>query len=213
MPEDRTFHESNLCSLGPRPQIMTGLFLLLLREHFASADNIEHGVFRERLYTGTSDTEDSTGILIEDATVWTPTRTQKRPAIVVKRNGWKHLKRLAFAGATGLDEEGHQTYVKLWRGSHTLFCLSPEGGEAEVLAAETYRFLMHFGPIFQQNFKLLQFELVDVGSLSQIEETSKGYAVPITVTYGWDEAWIIREHVPPLRDVRLSQIFETYQGS
>lgn len=213
MPEDRIYQESHLCSLGPRPQIMTGLFLSLLRDHFASADNIEHAVFRERLFTRTSDTEDSTGILIEDATVWTPTRTQKRPAIIVKRNGWKHLKRLTLDSATGKTAEGHTTYVKLWRGSHTLFCLAPNGAEAEVLTAETYRFLMHFGPVFRQYFRLLQWELVDVGSLSNVEEAIKHYAVPITVAYGWDESWLIREHVPPLRDVRLSQIFETYLSS
>jgi len=207
MPEDRTYHESNLCTLGPRPQIMTGLFLLLLREHFASEDNIEQGVFRESLFTQTTGNEDTTGILIEDANVWTPTRTQNRPGIVVKRNGWKHMKRLTLGGKTG-TVDGNPQYVKLWRGSHTLFCISPEGGEAEILVAETYRFLMHFGEVFRSSFNLLQFELVDVGALSQIEETTKSYVVPVTVAYGWNEAWQTREHAPT--DVRLSQIFETY---
>lgn len=212
MPEDRTYKESNLCSLGPRPQIMTALFVTEMRKHFASADNIEHAVFRQRLFSQTTTGEDSTGILIEDATVWTPTRTEKRPAIVVRRNGWKHQKRLTTDN-TGVDEHGRTQHVKFWRGSHTLFCLAPEGAEAEILAAEAYRLLMHFGPRFRQYFKLLMFELVDVGPLSQVEEANKHYAVPITVAYAWDETWLIRQHVPPLRDVRLSQIFETYHGS
>ena len=49
-PENRMFRESNLCALGPQPQIMTGLFITELRKHYASADNVEHAVFRERLY-------------------------------------------------------------------------------------------------------------------------------------------------------------------
>jgi len=211
--EDWTTKDSSLCSLGPRPQIMTGLFLTLLREHYASADNIEHAVFRERLYTEVSGSEDTTGVMIEDSTVWTPTRTENRPAIIVRRDGWQHLKRLTFDSSSGVDSSGRLHYAKLWRGSHTLFCISPSGAETEILTAETYRFLMHFGPVFRRSFGLHMFELLSVGPLSQVEEASKHYAVPITVAYGWDESWLIREHVPPLRDVRLSQIFETYRGS
>jgi len=205
MPEDRTTQQSNLCSLGPRPQIMTGLFVSLLQDHFADADNIEHAVFRDRLYVAGEETK----ILIEDATVWTPDRTQKRPAIIVKRNAWKHLKRYTLAN-TGVTEEGYVGHSKVWRGSHTIFCVAPKGGETETLAAETYLFLMRFGPVFRQYFQLLQFELVDIGALSQLEEDSTHYVVPITVMYGWDETWNIRQHVSPMRDVRLSRIFSTY---
>jgi len=186
---------------------MTALFLCLLRDHFASADNIANDVFRERLYVA----GDTTGILIEDATVWLPTRTEKRPAIVVNRNGWKHLKRLTLNGATGIDGDGHTHYAKLWRGSHTLFCIAPNGAEAEVLSTEIYRFLMHFGPVFQRSFKLLQFELVEIGPLSQLEEATKHYAVPITVAYGWCESWLIRKHEPTISDTRLADIFDTYR--
>jgi len=216
MTEDRTFQESNLCSLGPRPQIMTGLFITELRKHFSSADNIEHDVFRERLFTQTTATattaSDTTGILIEDATVWTPTRTQNRPAIVVKRNAWKHLKRLTMANS-GVDSDGNTQHVKFWRGSHTMFCIAPNGGEAETLAAETYRFLMHWGPFMRKYFSLLLFELVDVGPVTIVKEASNHYAVPITVAYGWSEQWTIRKHVPPLEDLRLSQLFQTYRDA
>jgi hypothetical protein len=207
-PEDRTFHESSLCSLGPRPQIMTGLFVTLMRNHFADADNIEHAIFRSKLFVAGA----TTGVLIDDATVWTPDRTQKRPAIIVRRNKWMHLKRLT-GFSTGTTEDGFSEHVKLWRGSHTLFCMAPEGAEAEILAAESYRFLMHFGPIFRKYFKLLMFELLEVGALSQVAEVNNLYVVPITIGYGWDEKWHIRTHAPPLGDIRLSGIFTTYLGT
>lgn len=210
MPEDRTFTESNLCSLGPRPQVMTALFLTELRRHYSSADNLEYAVFRERLYTETATTEDSTGIMIEDASVWTPTRTQKRPAILVKRNAWKHLKRLTMANQ-GIERASKNTqHVKLWRGSHTLFCIAPNGGECELLTAETYRYLMHFGHLFRKYFRLLMFELLDVGPLSMVKEASTHYAVPITIVYGRDESWFIRKHAPPLTDERLQAIFDEH---
>lgn len=208
-PEDRTFHESNLCSMGPRPQVMTGLMLLLLREHFASADNIVHAVFRARLYTGGT-AADSTGILIEENTVWTPTRAGKRPSLIIKRNGWKSIKRGTFNSQSGTSDEGHLRYTKLMRGSHTVFCVAKEGGETEVLTAETFQMLTHFGPIFRQYFKLMAFDVIEVGALGRLKEATDRYAVPITVAYGYDDSWMIREHVPVLRNVSLKTIFETY---
>jgi len=211
MPEDWTSHPNSLCAMGPQPQIMTGLFVALLREHYADANNIEHEVFRDRLYRRVPD-PNATGILIEDSNVWTPGRTQKRPAIVVKRNAWEHMKRFTLDSLSGTSEDGWPQYTKLWRGSHTIFCISPEGGECETLVAETYRFLMHLGPVFRREFNLLKFELMQVGPLSMLEETSKHWTVPITVAYGWSETWIIRQHQPFTHDLRLSEIFNTYLG-
>jgi len=209
MPEDWTSTPDTLCALGPTPQIMTSLFLTWLREHFSDSDNIEHAIFRDRLWDSEAC---ATRVMIEDATVWTPEMTQRRPALLVKRNSWEHTKRFTFDSQSGTTEDGRPTYTKLWRGSHTIFAVSPEGGECEILVAETYRFLMHFGPIFRQYFNLMKFELLQVGELSMIEETSKAYACPITVAYGWQENWAIRPWGPNITDLRLSQIFETYYG-
>jgi len=209
MPENRLYHESNLCSMGPRPQIMTGIFLLILREHFISADNIVHAVFRDRLYkTGTD--ADETGILIEDATVWTPTRTGNRPAVVVKRNAWQSTKRGTFGSINGVDPEGNSRYTKIIRGSHTMFCVAKEGGEAEVLAAEVSQLFTHFGPVFRNTFKLLAFDLTEVGALSYVKEATDRYVVPITVGYGYDDTWIVRQWAPVLRNITMSTIFSTY---
>jgi hypothetical protein len=201
-PEDRIGKHSSLCQLGPRPQIMTGFFRTLLVDHFRSANNIEHSVFRERLWTNT----DQTGILIEDATVWTPSRTQLRPAIIIKRNGWRSLKR-TINNMAGTTPQGYDEHIKFWRGSHTLFCLAQEGAEAEILAAETYRYLLHFGPVFREYFDLMLFELMDVGAISELEESTEGYVVPITMMYGWAEGWLLKLHAPLLKKVAMSDLF------
>lgn len=208
--EDRTFVESNLCTLGPRPQIMTGLLMSLLREHFASADNIEHAVFRQRLFTKVAGAEDTTGIMIEDASVWTPNRSGKRPAILVKRNAWEHQKRLTLDASAGTTDAGDPQYVKLWRGSHTIFCVAKSCGEVETLVAETYRFFMHFGPVIMEWFNLLMFELLEVGAPAMVDEANQYWAVPITIAYGWDELWTVRQWMPVLKDVRLSDVFAAY---
>ena len=204
--EDLTYHESNLCSLGPRPQIMTGLLLWLLREHYADADNIIHDVFRERLYVA----GDTTGILIEDSTVWTPTRAGKRPSIIIKRQGWKSIKRGTFDNASGSDIDGNIQHTKFVRGAHTVFCVAPEGAEVETLASETFQLLVHFGPIFREYFKLMAFDVMEMGAVSTLKEATDRYVVPINVGYGFEDSWIIRQHAPSLANVSLSTIFETY---
>ena len=212
VPEDRRFKQTNFCSLGPRPQIMTGLFVSLLRQHFASADNIESAIFQARLFRNGPDEDGSTSVLIEDATVWTPGRTQLRPGIIIKRNGWEHQKRFTLDSTSGIDDQGNVQYTKLWRGSHTIFCIGREGAETEILVAETYRFLMHFGMVFRHYFGLLQFELLQIDALSMLEEEPENFVVPITVGYGWAESWTVQENIATLRDIRLSDIFRTYYG-
>jgi hypothetical protein len=212
MPEDRRFKQSNFCSLGPRPQIMTGLFVSLLRQHFSSPDNIDSAIFRERLFRDAPDEDASGTLLIEDATVWTPTRTQMRPGIIVKRNGWQHNKQFTLDSRAGIDKDGHVQYTKLLRGSHTIFCIAREGAETEVLAAEVYRFFMHFGMVFRHYFGLLMFELVEIGAPAYLEEAPDCFVVPITIGYGWAETWTVQENLASLRDIRLSDVFRTYYG-
>jgi len=202
MTEDRTQQVSNLCSLGPRPVIMTGLMRLLLIDHFSRAENIEHDVFRQRLWKPGVET----GILIEDATVWRPGASDKRPAVIIRRNGWRNIK-VGIGNVSGTSAEGFDQYTKYWRGSHTLFCLAKEGAEVEILAAETYRFLEHFSPIFRRYFNLLLFELMEVGGLSEIREATNRYAVPITVAYGWEDSWTLQQHVPRLKRIAMSELY------
>lgn len=212
-PEDRRFKQSNFCNLGPRPQIMTGLFCSLLQSHFSSADNIESAIYRERIFRNGPDEDGSGHLLIDDATVWTPGRTSKRPGIIIKRNAWQHQKRFTLDSSDTIDVDGNIQYTKLWNGSHTIFCIGREGAETEILAAETYRFLMHFGMVFRQYFGLLSFEILEVGALASLEDEPDNMTVPITVGYSWAETWLVQENVATLRDIRLSDIFRTYYGT
>ena len=118
-PEDRIPRSSSLCSLGPRPYIMTQLLILALREHFSCAANIEHEVFRARLWTS----DETTKIQVEDETVWKPEQAGKRPAIVVKRNEWKCTK-LGIGDVSGTTAQGFRELIAMWHGSHTLFCIA-----------------------------------------------------------------------------------------
>ena len=207
--EDRLSFVSNLCSLGMRPLITAGLFRLMLIRHFADADNIEHPQLKGRIATFDADT----GILIEDASVWTPEKTAKRPGIFIKRNRWECLKYGTLDSVKGIDSDGNREYMKLWKGSHTLFAISGESAEAEILGAEVYRFFLHFGPVFRQYLDLLAFDLAEVGEMHEIEEATEHFVIPITVGYGWSDSWVIREHTTEVKHIKLSELFGVWDGS
>jgi hypothetical protein len=184
---------------------------LLLREHFSVCDNLEHKSLKDRCERATADgatcTDGTTnGFLIEDASVWDPTTTGHRPAVIIKRGDWQTIKK-GINNFAGLSPEGFDEHAKLARGTHTLFCISREGAETELLAAEVYRFLLHFGPVFRQYFDLILFEVMGFGGLSELQEASETFVVPITVAYGWIESWTLRLHTPKLKRIALSDLF------
>jgi len=189
---------------------MDGIFCELLKQHFADATNIEQAELTSRLY---SSTVANNNILITTPSAWTPTEAQRRLAVIVKRNGWKCEKRGFADNTNGATVEGFRRHTKTWRGSHTIFALANEGPETQILAAEVYRFFNHFGPVFRQYFRLLMFEVVEVGTMSQIKEWDAHWGIPITIMYGWDDTWILKPNEPVLAGIDLSDTFSVGIGT
>jgi hypothetical protein len=100
---------------------------------------------------------------------------------------------------------GPSSFATYLEGSHTLFAVSTEGAEAEILAAEVYRELIQFGPIMRRELELHRFLVVSVGSLFEIEEAHETFAVPITVGYALEERWKLVPHAPFLKRIKLSE--------
>ena len=178
-----------LCDEGWRPLSLTKLFLYILRSHFSDARNIEAPVLQDKLWTA----GEATGILIEPVGRWRPQLTEKRPAVIVKRNGLKALRQgLDDRMMLGRGPEGaKRLYATYMQGSHTMFCMAGESAEAEVLGAEVYRELLEFGPETRRAMSLHRFQMVDVSELSLVEEATENFVVAVTVAYVFEEAWEI----------------------
>jgi len=204
---DLTTWFSKFCSYGPRPLIMDGIIRELLKQHFSVATNVEHTPLTSRLFT---DVPATNNILIEEFTVWTPQQAKRRLAIIIKQNDWQCIKRGTFDNISGTTTEGFKKYTKYWRGSHTLFAIAAEGGEAKILAAEVYRYFNHFGPKFREYFGLMMFELVNVGAPALIEEWDQHWGVPITIGYGWADEWTLKPDAPVIANMSVSDIFGIY---
>lgn len=195
----------SLCSILPRPHLMTGFFRDWFQKHFGDSQNIEAPELRGLLWQAVREAGQCQNILIDSVTRWNPADTEKRPAILIGRNDWEVVR-------AGIDDRrqgdvalsGSKLYTCFVKGSHTLFCLGTNGTAAEILSAEVYREMMQFGPAIRQRLDLMRFQVVGVGALFQVEESAEHFAVPVTVAYAAREDWELRPSAPAVKTIGLS---------
>ena len=202
--ELRFENPNSFCQLGPRPDIVTGYLRLWLATHFAKETTIEHEELRSLLWTEL----DSSELKIENIYRWRPSTTENRPAILIRRNDWQVLRRGIDDRMIGdtITDDAMNHYASFLVGSHTVFNLSPQPIEAEILAAEVYRELMQFGPVVREELDLKRFVVVGVGALFEVKEYRGTYAVPVHLAYEIEEKWRLIKHAPFLRKFDLKTV-------
>lgn len=207
---------SALCSTGFTPQIMTGTLVQLVRQHFADRQNLADPILRAQPrgeagnFLWTPDNATHMGLEIESVTRFDPKRAEKRPAVFVRRNSWQPRK-------IGINNQvlgrplvsGQRMFTMLMLGSHTLFCLAGEAGEIENLAYEVASMLVTSGPILREALYLTQFAVAEIGGIGKIKEASNNYAVPITVSYAFENTWQMHQHVPLLKTIGMNAEIHT----
>lgn len=205
-PEKRLDTVSALCSYGMRPHVMTGLLRQLLISHLSDPDNIEEPKLRKHAkdvgpWKSSDVSLNGSGFLVESITRWQPNLADKRPAVFIKRNSWKWAQ-LGIGNKNGVDyETGTKHYTGVWNGSHTLFCLAPNGVETELLTTEVVKFLLHFSPLIISQMDLMKFYVDEVGGIGEVQEVIQGYAVPVTVAYVAEESWSLQPYAPRLKRI------------
>lgn len=198
---------SAICQMLPRPQTMTGLFVEHFQRHFSETNFREDGTLRELIWRDT----DTTNILIESVWQWLPRTTNLRPAIIVKRNGYT-FQRVGIGDnrhqLQPTDSSGVPHYFALWIGSHTLFAIGGSGAQAELLGAEVQREMTQFAPALRESLGLMRLEVQEVGPVQLLEEAQDNFVVPITVSYCYPEAWLLRRQAPTLKTISLSTLLD-----
>jgi hypothetical protein len=208
VPEFRVDTPSALCSLGPRPLVMTGYLVQLLRQHFADSRHIEDQDMRNppaSVHDYVWRPGNDSGIVIASATQWDPKTAGQRPGIFIKRNEWGALHPgINDQQLGGQAIDGTERFTYFLRGSHTLFCVAGEPGEAEKLGTEVYREIGQYAPVIRRNLNLHRFQFLQVGPLGKLREATDNYAVSVSVGYAFEESWVLRQHAPVLKHVTLS---------
>ena len=205
MPNHNLETVSSLCSLLNRPIILTGMFRDILARHFQET-TIEEPALRHLIWR--SDLQ--TAILIESIHRWRPQLTEQRPAVIIKRNAYSN-RRYGIGDKVQLNptgRDGHPHFNTFWAGSHTLFCIGGTGAQAELLATEVQRELTEFGPLIQETMGLHRFQVMEVGAIAELEESTENFVVPVNVGYVYEEKWILKKQVPKLNHVSMTMVVE-----
>lgn len=188
----------SLCAMGPRLLTMTGLFRVWMINHFTPGNTESEQLTR---LVWDKDVR-KTGIVIESHTAWDPQTTGATPAVVIKRQAWRKV-RLGIADKLmgELPVDGIVHYTNLWEGAHTFFCVGGESGEVEMLAAEVFGELNEFADAVRSELGLMRLTVAEVGEVAILEEASQNFVVPITVGYGVQHSWRLKQELPYFKRV------------
>jgi len=190
---------STLCSKGWRPILLTGLLRDLLVRHFHDPANLEEADLSKYIWSE----DERTGILIESIHRWRGDLTEKRPALVIKRNDYQNT-RWGIADYVQLTEDGAYEFCTGYVGSHTVFCLQRTGASAEILGTEVVRELHQFHPVITQYLGLLRFGVIQVGAIAEVEEAKETFVVPVTVGWAYQDNWRLELESMRLRRMPLT---------
>lgn len=205
-----TINTSYLCANGWQPLLITGFLRDLLIRQWSDPSNIIAPELKQFVWS-----EDQTsGILIESVYRFRADLVEKRPAIMIKRNSFRNMQ-TGFAGQMqGLGSAAYENekgaisrHTTLFVGSHTLFCIHGTGASAEILASEVMAHLVGCLWPIRRHLGLRQFSVTEVGAIQELEESTENYAVPITVGWGYEHTWQLREESLPLQALSITGLF------
>lgn len=199
-------HLSSVAEILDYSILLTGFLRDHFVRHFASEVTIEQQSLQRLIWRDGERTQ----ILIESTHRWEPRTTGLRPAILISRNTMRN--RRAGIGdreqLNAVDALGNEHYLTFWVGSHTLFCIGGTGAQAEALSTEVRRDLHEFGPQILRTFCLHRFQVVEVGKISELEESTENFAVPVTVGWAFQERWKLLQQAPRLKRISLSYLMD-----
>lgn len=216
---------SSLCTTGHPANILTGILVRLLQEHFQNPENLE--------YNGENEFQSAQGqipLKQLQSYIWNPDNTQtmiqiqpvwaynaqdiqRRPALYVKRNTLQTQKIAIADGWTfgaQRDKEGKLIKVRgdykaiQVLGSHTVFCVGTTGAEAELLGMEVMNQFIMFAPLIQQDMKFQRFMVMECGEVALLDEFDQHFVVPVVVTYAFIMAWRIQKIAPWLKTLSIA---------
>lgn len=200
-PELRVDRHNPACSYGMKPFYISGVLQQLLIQHFCDPTHLQEIKLRTAFEAGAWMPTDNTGLVIEQTVKWDPEKTEKRPALLLKRGRWA-FQRIAIGDRLSEELlEGSQQFAGLWMGTQVIFALAEKAGEAELLAWEAASALQRYTDPILQYTGLHRFIPVDIGEVAAVEESKKNYAVPVTFAYTAEDAWELTEHAPRLKRV------------
>jgi len=209
---------SSLCTTGHRANVITGIVLRLLREHFSvpaefefNKDNSGEATADLSAYVWKDERKDAK-IIIDPVWLWNSQDIQRRPAIYVKRDALKNQRMALDHGWTvgaARNEAGKiievtgDLHATLITGSHSLIVVGTSGAEAELLGQEAFNHMLEFGPLIRKDVNLMRWDVDNWSDVSKLEESQEHFISKVTCAWAYSQAWELRQEAPWLKAVSI----------
>jgi len=217
---------SSICTSRHTSNVLTGIFVRLLQEHFSDSQNLEFN--GENEYADSAETRpamqlqdyiwtpsnETTKIQIQPVWAYNPQDIQRRPALYVKRNAQRPQRMAINDGMTiaarrtgplptDIEVRGEYHSVMVL-GSHTIFCAGGTGAEVELLAQEVFDQVAMFAPLLRTDFKFHRVAMQELGEIAILDaEGGNHYVIPVVIAYAYALAWRIKQIAPWLKSLSV----------
>jgi len=209
---------SSICTTGHRANVITGIVLRLLREHFSTPAELEFNPAMSgepaadlSAYVWKDNRKDAS-IIIDPVWLWNSQDVQRRPALYVRRESLKNNRIALDHGWTvgaPKNEEGkiievpgelHSTMIV---GGHSVIAVGTSGAEAELLGQEAFNHLMEFGPLIRRDVKLNKWDVAEWSSVAKLEESHEHFVTTVACTWAYSQTWTLRQEAPWLKTLSV----------
>lgn len=203
-----TVSTEKICSLGPRPLLITGFLRQILIQHFSDPDGIDNPCLKSKVWTGSLDGNSApdTKLVIETSGRWDPKLVNKRPGLFLQRNALQTQRLGINNKLMGGPDLGPEYFEQLCVGSHTINAVSAEEAEAEELAHEVRGQLWGFANPLRQMLDLHRFMVMGAGPPVPVREAKDLTMVQVSVMYAFTERVKVHQYEPILKRIQIEAI-------
>jgi len=180
-----------ICKLGSmQPQVLNGIFMNLLADHFSDPRYIWQPALRKYIWSPGPESK----ILITTNARWNDVDRTNDPVSIVLKRGAQQYQRLGIGGRGEVTVEGQLIHYMV-HGSHTFTAVGGSGAETELLGEELSMLWTH------ETFRMMKeffhdFQPQELGELGVIDELGGANGVPLTVHYKYESITNVRPIEP-----------------
>jgi hypothetical protein len=189
-----------LCDQLPTINMMQGLIMNILANHFSNAANIIDPTLRQ--YTWDPDPA-VTKLILNIEEDWDPDVIGRRPAIFLSRQPMTITKLSINDEELGGKLSGVRKFDMLIRGSHSMVCHHMGSAPPDSLAFEAAMLIARVAPILRQWLRLMDFRVTDIGAKEREDDPQDAYKVAVTIPWAFWYPWKIDPVAPVLEFIDM----------
>lgn len=213
MPYDERIRDpllrSQLADEGLTDEVVSKIFLEVLRHFFLSVNNFTTKTMRERdpamLW---SDEESETAVRIVRAEDWEPANMGQTPEIVVRSQGstWKSNQVGGMIDSPEDDTVENPTRISDFVFNRTvIWAISKSSSEVKNIAWELATFFSAFSGPMQKEYGFCNLRPAGVGGLVRIRERKGYWGSPVVIASQWELIQDLIEQQPRLAEIEVQQ--------